>query len=207
MGLLALLAGCGARDGAQPAAKAPSQVTADSGVATVVIDSAAFVHGGIVARALPVVRYRTGVTGFGTVLDVDSLAAAATAVATAQAAAVRTGAVAQATGEELARAQALHADSQNISTKGLQAAEASARGAAADAEAARAAERATLASIREQWGPVVGAWIARGNGALSALLDRRRVLVVIAIPAGTALEAPPRTASIWANGTSITAEL
>lgn len=206
--LVAWLAGCSAGSGkAQTVATPPSRVTTDSGVVTVVLDSAAFVHGGIVAHALPAVHYRAVVTGYGTVLDVDSLAGARAALAAAQAAAERTGAAAQAATEELARAQALHADSQNISTKALQTAEASARGAAADANAARAAERATLAGVREQWGPVIGQWIARDDRALEALLDRRRVLVLVTVPAGTPLAAAPRRAMIRASGSPVAAEL
>lgn len=200
-----VMAGCGAHDAhdARVAAKPPSQVTADSGVATVILDSAAFAHGGIVAAALPAIRYRAAVTGYGTVLDVDSLAAARTAVAAAQAAAVRTAAAAQAADAELARARALHADSQNISTKVLQAAEASARGARADADAARAAELAAVARAQEQWGAVVGGWIVRGDQALDALLERRRVLVLVAVPAGAPLRAAPSSATIRASGRPI----
>ncbi|MDE3152835.1 MAG: hypothetical protein KGL93_11370 [Gemmatimonadota bacterium] len=182
-------------------------MTTDSGVATVVLDSAAFVHGGIATRVLPVIRYRARTTGYGTVLDVDSLAAARTAVAAAQASAARTAAAAQAAREELARARALYADSQNVSAKVLQAAQASARGAAADADGAHAAERAAVASVREQWGPVIGAWIARDDGALDALLERRRVLVLIALPAGTALNSAPRTVILQASGIPMQADL
>ncbi|MDE3055021.1 MAG: multidrug transporter, partial [Gemmatimonadota bacterium] len=142
-----------------------------------------------------------------TVLDVDSLAAARMAVAAAQASAARTAATAQAADAELARARALHADSQNISTKVLQAAEASASGARADAGAARAAERAAVASVQEHWGPVVGRWLARGGGALDALLERRQVLVLVAVPAGTPLGAAPRSATIRATGGPIAAAL
>ncbi|MDE3151998.1 MAG: multidrug transporter [Gemmatimonadota bacterium] len=185
------------------AANPPSQVTTDSGVATVILDSAAFAHGGIVTTALPAIRYRAAVTGYGTVLDVESLAAARTAMAAAQAAAARTAVAAQAADAELARVRALHADSQNVSTKVLQAAEASAGGAHADADAARAAERAAVATEQERWGPVVGGWIARGDRALDALLERQRVLVLVAVPVGTPLVAAPRSATIRASGRPI----
>ena len=185
----------------RPAAPAPdhappARLATDSGVTSVVLDPAAMARAGIVATVLPAAAFQGSLTGYGAVLDVDSLAAARTALAAAQAAAARTAATAAAAREELARIRSLNAADQTASVKALQDAEAASSGADADAAAARAAERARRAQVVQAWGPVVGRWAAEGGAALDDLLARRSVLILVSLPTGTVLADPPRHASV-----------
>ena len=184
-------------------AESPARLVTDSGVTSVLVDSAALVRAGIVAESLPATEYQRTLTGYGTILDVDSLATARTRLAAALAAATRTASVASAARAELARIQSLNAADQTASTKALQDAETAASSADADAQAARAAARAARATVGQAWGPVVGRWAADGGAALDALLARRRLLLLASLPTGTLLPSPPHRATVRGAGDDV----
>lgn len=179
---------------------APSRIASDAGAPTVVLSSDALAHAAIVAEPLPAVAYRRRVTAYGSVLDVDSLAAARAELAADRAAATRAAATADAARQELARISTLHADDQNASTRALQAAEATSRGAVAEADAARLAARAEAATVRQQWGPLLGGESARTQALVGGLLSHRAVLLLVALPAGESIASPPARIVVRANG-------
>ncbi|HUX34335.1 MAG TPA: hypothetical protein VMV51_10750 [Gemmatimonadaceae bacterium] len=189
----------------QGATAPPATVGTDSGQAVVIVDSAALVRAGIATAVPERISYSPTLAAYGRVLDVGALAAARTTLSAAQAAVARTAAVADAAERELARVQMLAADSGNASAKALDEATAAARGATADADAARTAERAQEAAVIQEWGPVVGRWTADGGEPLARLLTRRDALLLVSLSADTVIAVPPAHVTILTGGGSANA--
>lgn len=186
-------------------ATAPADVVENSGEPVVVLEKAAAERAGIAAAPLTVSSHRDVVTAYGSVVDVQQLAAARTAVASAEAAATRARAGASAARHELERVRTLYDNDRNASEKALEQARAGYEGAAADARSARAAAHAQEATALQQWGPVVGRWAVDGSAPLDSLLERRQVLLLLALPAGTAPSTPPARALVRGGGTPVEA--
>ncbi len=186
-------------------AKPSASPATEGGVTSVALDPEALERTGIEAVSLRVTEYRASMAGYGAVVDVDSLAVARTVLAAAVAAATRTEASAASARQELARVQALNAADQTASIKALEEAQATSRGADAEAEAARAAARAREAAVVQAWGPVVGRWAAEGGPSLDDLLERRRVLILVSLPTGSLLGTPPRHATVRGAGDAVQA--
>lgn len=185
---------------------APTAPAADqSSEPTVVLTAAAVQRAGIVAMPLAAVPYRHEIAAYGSVVDVQALAAARVGIAAAQAAAVGAAATARSARQELERTRTLHADDQNASTRALEAAVAAARGASADEAATRAAESAQTAAVIQAWGPVVGRWAVDGSAAFDRLLTRHQVLVLLSVASDTGIAAPPASVAVWSSGPSVKA--
>jgi hypothetical protein len=160
----------------------------------VALDREAQAASGILAEELPRVSRRQEWRAFGTVMDVGELAESRRRVADARAQAEKARASRQASRKEYDRLKILYEDDRNASARAVEGAEAASRADQAASQAAEAALRTVEATASEQWGPVIGEWIADGSTALDRLLSRQDVLVSAALPPDVSLSAPPAAA-------------
>jgi hypothetical protein len=197
--LLVLLGGCRSRNApqSQPAQGQASeskperaQITVENGQTYITLDEATQNRLGIAVTTLVSTETRAQATLPAVVLPVQELAAARNSYIAAQAQWQKARLQAGVTAKEYARLKTLYGDEQNISEKSLQSAEAAEQSDEADVRAASQQLGVQAASSRQEWGPVVGAWLAEDSPQLESVLDGREALIQLTLPAGTAYAAP-----------------
>lgn len=177
---------------------APSRVHERNGTTVVVLDSPTQARSGIVVA--PAAAGRGGaVSGYGSVVPLDTLAALHDAYVAAASQAAQARARLDASRRENERLGTLYRDDQNVSARVLETARATSLADQAAAETASDALRTIAARARQDWGPVVGGWITRGSAEFDRLLARRELLVQVTVPPDVAVDTAPATA-VLASG-------
>lgn len=187
--------------------KAPRRVSIQNGEVVLTLDAATQARAGLVVEPIAAGTERQEIRGYATVVDVAALASARNDAAAARAAAEKARAAVEATRRELERLRTLHADAQNVSTKAVEAAQAQFRTEQAGAEAAAAQVRTAEATARQNWGPVLGRWVAEGSPGLARLLDRKDVLVQITVPPDVPLARLPVGADVFVGAARVPVRL
>jgi hypothetical protein len=194
------------RRDAEMSVVAPSRTRLVNGETAVEIGSAARARGGIVIAPAPV-GGSAGVTGYGRVIPLDTLAALHNEYIAAQSAAAQARARTDASRREYDRLATLHADEQNVSARAVEEARAAMLADQATLASAGAPVRTLAAVARQNWGPVVGDWITHGSAELARLMAGREVLVQVTVPSGVDVSGlPPRCARLETGpGTAVDA--
>jgi len=175
---------------------AANRVTIENGEPTVTLDAETQEKIGLTTSKSSASQQSEELQLFGTVVDVQELAAAANQIAAARAQYDQAMARGTYDRAELSRLKTLNADNKNVSDRAVQE---SAATVAADDAAVRSAASALDASInaaRQRFGPVVGEALHSSNGLGSNLLSLRQTLVQIAMPVGTP---PPKAIQVIAS--------
>ena len=176
-------AGGDADDEDKPVAQ-PLRVHQVNGQIAVQMDSISRVRAGIVVA--PAERSTGGgATGYGSVVPLDTLSALHNEYVAAQTAVQQATARYDASRREYERLAALERDGQNAAPKAVEAARAAMLVDQAAVDAAAAPLGALAATARQNWGPVLGAWITSGSAEFDRLLSGREVLVQLSVPAGS----------------------
>jgi hypothetical protein len=162
--------------------KAPARVSEQDGSAVVRLDAAALSHGGIRVEALPGSKRRARLRAFGRVVEVQPLSDLRVNLTKARAAASESQ-------RDVVRQQTLFAQGQGVSKEAVQEAEAKAR-------AEGAVVQGFVAQAQEEWGSVIGDWIANDAPELQTLLQLKTLLLLVSLPSGVAAPSPPAEALI-----------
>jgi hypothetical protein len=171
--------------------KSPTRVSAEAGERVVTLDEETQARSGIQTARLTTTAQREEILAYGLVLNVQQLADEASAYQTARAQAEKAEASLDVSRREFARTETLHQDDQIVSTKALEVARAALRTDEAAAQASATSLQALAATIRQAWGPVIGAWLTDGADALARVLDRRDLLVQVTLPPDATLSSAP----------------
>lgn len=126
------------------------------------------------------------VLAIATVLPIQELIDAASAIAAARAQAERADAALDASRRDHERIEGLHAQDRNASDRALETAEATRRADEASAKAASAAVQATLLSAKARWGGELTQALATHGRPWSDLESGRQVLLRVTLAAGPA---------------------
>ena len=170
---------------------AASRVTQIDGLRAITLDAASQKRSALVVKPQASVAHRNELQAIGTVLSIQELGALRTGYVAAKAQADATAAVAQASAAEYHRLRVLHDEEQDVSTKGLQAGEASMRADQAAAQAAQAALTAAQQSSVQQWGRELTAAAASNSPLYMRLANQQDVLVQVVLPSDANLTEPP----------------
>jgi hypothetical protein len=197
-GLGHLLSGGETEPGDERAGAAPSQGAI--GQAVVTLAPAALERAGLRIEPLAKASFQPTLRAYGTVVDLRGLLDLRDRYAAAEGKAAASRARAAASQREYERLRGLYRDDRNVSAAALESARAT---AAAD----RATEQAdgtpvqTLAALaRQDLGPELEAWVAKGSPALDRLIAGRDVLIRVVLAPGAVAGPPPATATIVADG-------
>ena len=200
-----LLAACSREAAESPEEKEAQHITVENGESTIEIDEKTQQKIGLATAAVGETKQTEELQLFGSVVDVQELAALQNQVAAARAQSAQASAKASFDRAELARLQALNADNKAVSDKAVQEAAATLAGDSAAAASANAAVLAAQTSATQRFGPSIAAAMNTGSSIYQNLVSLRSVLVQIAFPPGTE---PPRTLAIAAgDGAAVDARL
>lgn len=182
----------GGEDREREARGAPAQQRAAvvDGATILTVDPDDQRRSGIETAALQPTRAAGKVEAYVTVLDVGPLADLTTADANARSQLEAARAKLAASSAAYQRAKSLYRDDQTTSLAQLQSAEAAYRADQASYAAASAQVRSAAASLRLQFGPVIGA--APKGPLVESFLQQRAVLLQVAPPAARLATLPPR---------------
>ena len=133
---------------------------------------------------------------YGSVLDLQPFTDISNTIANAKAQLAIAQARLAASRAAFQRAQVLNKNEQNISTAQLQAAEATYRADLATVQAAQVQMQNAAANAYQAWGPALGQSLAEASALSKELLEHRKVLIQVTLPAGTPLARAPQAASI-----------
>jgi len=175
---------------------APSRTLLLDGQLTVVFDSAARAHAGLRITVLDSARQSPQLTAYGHVVEVEQLTGLRSRYAAARARAEETRARAEVANREYLRERTLHQDRQIVSAKTLDRTAAVYRAEQAAAEAADHTLHGLGATVREEWGEIIGGWLTDGSPRLDRILSGREVLVQATLPPPATADPPPATALI-----------
>jgi hypothetical protein len=177
--------------------KAPQRVAIEEGETVIKLDQATQKKSGIGVAPLKAVSHQEELRAYGTVMDLQPLGDLRNSFATARAQVEKTRASLEASRKEYERLKPLQ-DSQNISTKVFQAAEAISRSDEASAGAARTALSVLEGTISQRWGGVLAKWLFDGSKEFDRLMQRQDVLLQITLPPGSRFSSAPRNARVQA---------
>jgi len=169
---------------------APVRVKALDGRLHIVIAPADIAAAGIEVLPPKATTYHERVAGLGAVIAPQALAAQAQAYQRAAAEATQAALAVKAARREVERLQPLHRADRIVSDKALETAQDDLAAKEANARAASAQLETQRSAVKEQWGPVLGGWIAQGAPPLERLLAGQDLLVRIALPAGSLVTGP-----------------
>lgn len=175
---------------------APLRVSTENGESFITLDAETQKRSGIETGVPVSAPYREQVRAYGTVMDLARLTDLSNSYMTAQAQLQGAQAKIAASKAAFERAQKLNRDQQNVSAAQLQAAEASFRGDQATLAAAEAQVRTLVATVQQEWGPVLGRSLIDGSAPASRLIERQDFLLQITLAPGVAIAQPPPTASV-----------
>lgn len=187
---------------------AASRVTRIGGLPAITLDLPGQRRSGLVMQPQVSAVHRDELQALGTVLSIQELGALRTSNVAARAQAEAANATAQASAAEYRRLRILHDEEQDVSTKALQAGEASMRADQAAAEAARAALTATQQSAVQQWGGDLASAAAMNSPLYARLATGQEVLVQVVLPSDSTSVQPPTQARLQVRrDTFVTARL
>ncbi len=188
--------------------KVPSRVVAEADGTAVLLDAATQKRADIGVAPLQVTTRRGEVEALATVLPPQDLIDTRGTYAAVKTQADKAHATLQASRREHDRLKSLHSDDQNVSTKVLDAAEATWRSDDAVARGADAAVDTVTQNARQKWGNVLALAMMGDAPLFRRLSDRRDVLLRVAAPSGTNMTKGPGATRVSANdGTFRTATL
>lgn len=174
-----------AKDADDEAPKAPQRVTIENGEPTVSLDAATQQKIGLTTAPVPAAaNNEQQVDIFGTVVDVQDLAAIANQIATARGQIEQANAKAQYDRMELARLRTLNADNKNVSDRAVQEAAAAVASDNAAAGSASASMQAALSDATQKFGPAIARSVASQSQLYRDLVSIHQVLIAFAMPAG-----------------------
>jgi hypothetical protein len=140
--------------------------------------------------------YQQLARAYGSVLDLQSFTDLSNMIANAKAQLAIAQAKLVASQAAFQRAQVLNKNQQNISTAQLQAVEATYQSDLATVQAAQVQMQNAAANAYQAWGPALGQSLSEGSALAKELLQHRKVLIQVTLPAGTPLAQAPQTAAI-----------
>ena len=183
---------------------AANRVAIENGEPTITIDAETQEKIGLTTSKAGASKQSEELQLFGTVVDVQELAAAANQIAAARSQYDQAMAKGTYDRAELTRLKALNADNKNVSDRAVQE---SAAAVASDDAAVKSAASALDASInaaRQRFGSVIGTGLQQQAGIAEHLLSMERTLVQVAMPVGTSA---PHTLKIAApDGSTVSAD-
>jgi hypothetical protein len=201
LAMLALLAGCryltalanpSGDPGEEQSKAAPAQIAVENGQTYITLDEPTQRRLGLTVTELTSTVTRAQTTLPAVVLAVQELSGARNSYVAAQAQLQKARLQAGFAAQEQARLKTLYGEDQNISQKSLQMAEATLQSDEADVAAAGQQLDLQAASLRQQWGPAVAAWVTGGSAQLQRVLDGSDALIQLTMPSGTDFAAPRR---------------
>lgn len=175
-----------AKDADDEAPKAPQRVTIENGEPTVNLDLPAQQKIGLVTAPVSSTERAASVDIYGSVADVQELAAIANQIASARAQLEQANAKAQYDRTELTRLRALNADNKNVSDRAVQEAEAAVAADNASAGSANAAIQAAISSATQKFGPAIAQAVGSHSQLYRDLVSIREVLIAFAMPPSVA---------------------
>lgn len=175
---------------------APLRVSTENGESVITLDAETQKRSGIETGVPVSAPYQEQVRAYGTVMDLARLTDLSNSYMNAQAQLQGAQAKIAASKAAFDRAQKLNRDQQNVSAAQMQAAEATFRGDQATLAAAEAQVRTLVATVQQEWGPVLGKSLIDGSTAASRLIERQDFLLQITLLPGVAVAQPPPTASV-----------
>jgi hypothetical protein len=140
--------------------------------------------------------YQRQAQAYGSVLDLQPFTDLSNTIANAKAQLAIAHAKLVASQAAFQRAQVLNKNGQNISTAQLQAAEATYQSDLATVQAAQVQMQNAAANADQAWGPTLGQSLTEGSALATELLQHKKVLFQVTLPAGTPLAQAPQAASI-----------
>ena len=176
--------------------KTSSRVSTRGGETVVTLDRETQARIGIVTVPLKATRHAGEITAYGTILPLQDLAGFMTGYVSAKGRAEEAQASLNASGKEHERLKKLHEEDRNVSDRVLEAGEAKWRADLAGVRAARDALRSLEGIAAQKWGNVIAGWIVAGSPSLERLIRQRDFLVLVALPSGTSLPSPPKSANV-----------
>ena len=183
----------------------PKSVTIEAGEPTVEVDEKTQATIGLKTAAVASSQQSQQVQLFGTVVDVQELAAMQNQLANARAQLQQSSAKASADRAELARLRALNADNRAASDRAVQDAVATLAGDEANAASANASLDAARATATQRFGAAIASAMTSQSALYRDLLTFRTVLVQMTLPPGT--PAPSSVVLTTNDGASINARL
>ncbi len=183
-----------------------ARIVRRNGRTFVVLDSMARRRGGVALAAVSALRQPTGISAYGRVMQLDGLTRGRDQYAQAEAAAAQASARLDQARAAYGRLALLHADSEIVSSSSLEAARATYQADSAARMATSRALRSARAALRENFGPVIGGWLAHDPPVLDSLLRGQRVLLQVTLFPPLVLGAPPeRAVAVLPSGKTIPA--
>jgi hypothetical protein len=140
--------------------------------------------------------YQPQARAYGSVLDLQPFTDLSNTIANAKAQLAIARAKLAASQAAFQRAQVLNKNQQNISTAQLQAAEATYQSDLASVQATQVQMQNAAANAYQAWGPTLGQSLTESSTLAKDLLEHRKVLIQVTLPAGEPLAQAPQTASI-----------
>ena len=150
---------------------------------------------GIVTAPLEATQYRATTEGIATVTDPQALVSLAAQLAASRAAVQAAKEQAVASAAQARRLEALYRNDKFVSQQDEQAAVAAAAAARAQQVSAIANDASAQQNARSEWGTDLAARASRGADAFADYVQRRRLLLAVALPTGTMAE-PAATITI-----------
>lgn len=176
--------------------KAPSRVRLSGDSIVVSLDSAALARSGIVTQPVQAASGREQFDAYGTVVDVSTVIETRNTYVSAKAKLEQDRARLKTSLAEWNRTEALYADSQSVSTKTLQEAEAAYRLDQSASDADTVTLVTIAASARQNWGPEIAAWVTSGSDQLQRLFDGTEVLIQVTLPPDSRLASRPTAVTV-----------
>ncbi len=171
---------------------APSRVSQVDGLAAITLDAAAQKTSGVVVAAQQATSHRREMQALGTVLSIEDFSGLRTAYIAAESQQETAAAAAAAARAEYQRLRELHDGNQDISTKALQAAEATWRADEAALRIAQAGLATAQHTANQQWGSVLAQAAAADSPLYARLVTQQEVLLQVVVPAGVEIVPPTR---------------
>lgn len=162
----------------------PPRVSSENGAALVTLSTETQRQSGIVASPLGTASYQSGLSAFGTIVNLDSYSELRTRYLAARAEAGVVRASLANSQQEYQRMLQLNRDNRNISDRALAAAEASWKTDEARLAAAESAAAGIRDTMRQQWGATLASWATQqpAGDSLQRLLQYKEVLLQVTLP-------------------------
>lgn len=172
--------------------KAPSRVYQESGQPVVSLDQPSQKKSGLVITPQKSVSHRQEQQAFATVLPLVDLIGVRSAYMAAKVQVDKAHAALQASRLEYERLKALYTGERDVSTKALQAGEATWRADEAVLRGAQEALDAADQTARQQWGNALTKAAVENSPLFARLVTQKEVLVQVVLPAGMPVAQPPQ---------------
>jgi hypothetical protein len=165
----------------------PPRVSSEQGSAIVTLSKDTQLQSGIVVSPLQSANYQSGLTAFGTVINLDAYNELRTRYLAARAEAGVVKASIANSQKEYQRLAQLNQDDHNVSDRAVAAAEATWKADEARLAAAETSAASIRDTLRQQWGESLASWATQqpASEQLQRLLQYREVLIQVTLPFDT----------------------